>query len=141
MGLALVHFQKYWLLSTDLHLQGIYFLPQRNRLLCFLKSKLNCSTKHLKELQYLLFIAIGMHKRGVESCHFAKHVHTTQNSQNKRTKISDLEANIFKLKMMVKIGLEFLILKFYQPLQRYLLTCQANSAVLGRSFCTGQQQL
>ena len=45
----------------------------------------------------------------------------------------------FKLKMMVKISLDFFILKFYVPLQRYLLTCQANSAVLGRFFCTGQQ--
>ena len=67
--------------------------------------------------------------------------HTTQNSQNKWTKISDLETNIFELKVGVKSGIEFFILKFYQPLQRYLLTCQANSALLGRSFCTGQQQL
>ena len=42
---------------------------------------------------------------------------------------------------MVKSGLEFFILKFTEPLQRYLLTCQANSALLGRFFCTGQQQL
>ena len=34
-----------------------------------------------------------------------------------------------------------IILKFHEPLQRYLLTCKANSALLGRSFCTGQQQL
>ena len=46
----------------------------------------------------------------------------------------------FSLKMMVKSGLEF-ILKLTEPLQRYLLTCQANSALLGRFFCTGQQQL
>ena len=32
---------------------------------------------------------------------------------------------------MVKSGLEF-ILKFTEPLQGYLLTCQANSASLGR---------
>ena len=43
--------------------------------------------------------------------------HTTQNSQNKWTTISDIETNIFELKMMVKSGLEFFILKFYQPLQ------------------------
>ena len=44
--------------------------------------------------------------------------------------------------MIVKSGLEFFISKFYQPLQSYLLTCQANSAFLGRFFfCTGQQQL
>ena len=33
------------------------------------------------------------------------------------------------------------ILKFHSGLQRYLLTCQADSAFLGRFFCTGQQQL
>ena len=48
---------------------------------------------------------------------------------------------IFGLKMMVKSGLEKNILKFHCGLQRYLLTCQANSAFLGRFFCTGQQQL
>ena len=42
--------------------------------------------------------------------------------------------------MMVKSGLEF-ILKFTEPLQRYLLSCQANLAILGRYFCTGQQQV
>ena len=42
--------------------------------------------------------------------------------------------------MMVKSGLQF-ILKFTEPLQRYLLSCQANSAILGRYFCTGLQQL
>ena len=42
--------------------------------------------------------------------------------------------------MMVKSGLEF-ILKLTEPLQRYLLSCQANLAILGRYFCTGQQQL
>ena len=34
---------------------------------------------------------------------------------------------------MVKSGLEF-ILKFTETLQRYLLSCQANSAILGRYF-------
>ena len=42
---------------------------------------------------------------------------------------------------MVKSGLENFFLKFNGGLQRYLLTCQANSAFLGRLFCTGQQQL
>ena len=42
--------------------------------------------------------------------------------------------------MMIKSGHEF-ILKFTKPLQRYLLSCQANSAILGSYFCTGQQQL
>ena len=59
--------------------------------------------------------------------------------------ISGLKSRVMKLsflslKMMVKSGLEF-ILKFTEPLQRYLLSCQANSAILGRYFCTGQQQL
>ena len=39
--------------------------------------------------------------------------------------------------MMMKRGLEFFILKFTEPLQRYLLTCQANSALMGRFFGTG----
>ena len=47
----------------------------------------------------------------------------------------------FWLKMRMKSGLEKNILKFHGGLQRYLLTCQANSAFLGRFFCTGQQQL
>ena len=59
--------------------------------------------------------------------------------------ISGLKSRVWKLsflslKMMVKSGLEF-ILKLTEPLQRYLLSCQANSAILGRYFCTGQQQL
>ena len=59
--------------------------------------------------------------------------------------ISGLKSRVLKLTflalmMMVKSGLEF-ILKFTEPLQRYLLTCQANQALLGRFFCTGQQQL
>ena len=58
-----------------------------------------------------------------------------------RTYSISLEIDIFGLKMMVKSGLEFFILKFTEPLQRYLLTCKANSSFLGRFFCTGQQQL
>ena len=59
--------------------------------------------------------------------------------------IKGLKSWVFKLtflalKMVVKSGLEF-ILKFTEPFQRYLPTCQANSALLGRFFCTGQQQL
>ena len=59
--------------------------------------------------------------------------------------ISGLKSRVIKLpflslNMMVKSDLEF-ILKFTEPLQRYLLSCQANSAILGRYFCTGQQQL
>jgi hypothetical protein len=36
--------------------------------------------------------------------------------------------------MVVKSGLEFFTLKSYMPLQRYLLTCQPNSAVLVRTL-------
>ena len=59
--------------------------------------------------------------------------------------ISGLKSRVMKLsflslEMMVKSGIEF-ILKLTEPLQRYLLSCQANSANLGRYFCTGQQQL
>ena len=42
---------------------------------------------------------------------------TNKNSFYKWTKISSLEINIFYLKMMVKSGLEFFILKFTKPLQ------------------------
>ena len=52
--------------------------------------------------------------------------HTTQNSQNKQIKISDLETNIFELKMMMKSGLEFFILKSYQPLQSCCCPVQKN---------------
>ena len=38
---------------------------------------------------------------------------------------------------MLKSGLKF-ILKFTEPLQRYLLTCQANSALMGRFFGTAR---
>ena len=45
------------------------------------------------------------------------------------------------LKMMMKSGLEKNIFKLQGGLQRYLLTCQANSAFLGIFLCTEQQQL
>ena len=54
------------------------------------------------------------------------------------TKTSGHETNIFGLKM--KHG-NFLILKFYQPLQKYLLTCQANSVFLGRFFALKNQKI
>ena len=59
--------------------------------------------------------------------------HAAQNSKNKQTKFLTLATIIFGLKMMVKSGLDFFfILKSYVPLQRYLFTCQANSAISGR---------
>ena len=44
-------------------------------------------------------------------------IHTSYNSFNKWTKISSLEITIFDLKMMVKSGVDFFILKFTEPLQ------------------------
>ena len=44
---------------------------------------------------------------------------------------------IFGLNMMVKSGLEKFILKYHVPLQRYLLTSQANLAFLGSSNSEG----
>ena len=66
-------------------------------------------------------------------------------SDVKTLSISGLKSRVLKLlfsslKMIAKSGLEF-ILKSTEPLQRYLLSCQANLANLGRYFCTGQQQL
>ena len=71
--------------------------------------------------------------------------HRTYITPIRTLSISGLKSRVLKLsflslKMMAKSGLEF-ILKFTEPLQRYLLSCQANSAILGRYFCTGQQQL
>ena len=64
----------------------------------------------------------------------------------KTHRISGLKSQVLKptflvLKMMVKSGLEFCIQTFSKPLPRYLLTCQANSAFLGRFLCTVQLQL
>ena len=52
--------------------------------------------------------------------------HTTQNSQNKWTKILSLEMTIFGLNMMVKSGLEKIILKFHVPLQSCCCPVQKN---------------
>ena len=60
--------------------------------------------------------------------------HTTQNSQNMQTKILGLETNIFCLKMMMKSVLEFLISKFQQPLQIYLLFMLARFNPSGKIF-------
>ena len=48
-----------------------------------------------------------------------------------------MKTNFFGWKMMVKSCLEFFILKFYKPLQRYLLTWQTNSAFRGSFFSLG----
>jgi hypothetical protein len=52
--------------------------------------------------------------------------HTSWNSFNKWTKISSLEIDIFDLKMMMKSGLEFFILKFTEPLQSCCCPVQTN---------------
>ena len=67
--------------------------------------------------------------------------HTIWNSFYLWSKTLSLKINIFWLKNDGKSGLESNILKFHGGLQRYLLTCQANSALLGRFFYTGQQRL
>ena len=53
-------------------------------------------------------------------------LHTNQNSFNKWTKIMSLEIDIIDLKMMVKSGLEFFILKFTEPLQSCCCPVQKN---------------
>ena len=44
--------------------------------------------------------------------HCLKTEHTTYNSQNKQTKISDLETNVFELNIIVKSGLVFFCMYF-----------------------------
>ena len=88
---------------------------------------------------YLFITDYFQYKIGIA---FQLALHTTQNSQSKWTKISVPKIKIiFELRMMVKSGLEFLILKFYQPLQRYLLTCQTNSVSLGSSNFEGPSRI
>ena len=67
----------------------------------------------------------------------AQKPHQLEHIQYQWTRISSIKITIFDLKMMVKSGLEFFISKFTEPLQRQLLSCQANSTILGRYFCTG----
>ena len=85
---------------------------------------------------FLLIVVIKYLKKYIECTRQTNDCHISQDSFYKWTKISSLEIDIFGLKMMVKSGLEFFILKFTEPLQRCLLTCQANSAFLGKFFCT-----
>ena len=80
----------------------------------------------------ILANTLTLFKSGGWAYHYAHHI-TTQYTPARTL-------SILSLKMMVKSGLVF-ILKFTEPLQRYLLRCQANSTILGRYFCTGQQQL
>ena len=83
---------------------------------------------------------------GFFCCSTQRHnIYIRQYTPARTLSISGLKFRVFKLsfltlKMMLKRGLEF-ILKFTKPLQRYLLSCKADSAILGRYFCTGQQQL
>ena len=52
--------------------------------------------------------------------------HTTYNSIYKWTKLLTLEMTIFGLKMMVRSGLEFFILKLNEPLQSCCCPVQKN---------------
>ena len=107
-----------------------------------IREQMSGADLHVFALKFIALKTLGFHFFGVKKMYYATFQcrHTSQNSFNKWTKISSLKIIIFELKMMVKSGLEF-ILKFTQPLQRYLLSCQANSAILCRYFCTGKQQL
>ena len=58
--------------------------------------------------------------------HFFYTLHTSQESLYKWTKILSLEIDIFGLKMMMKSGLEFFILKFTEPLQSCCCPVQKN---------------
>ena len=92
-------------------------------ILCTLQLKKNQSQNSLPiRIRKLAcsFVNINQRKKEIHS----SSNHTTQNSQNKQTKISDLETNIFELNMMVKSGLVFFILKFYQPLQSWCCPVQ-----------------
>ena len=84
-----------------------------------------------------MFIVLGMHNC---ACGLELRVTPVRSHSISWLKSRVMKLSFLSLKMMVKSGLEF-ILKLTEPLQRYLLSCQANSANLGRYFCTGQQQL
>ena len=56
--------------------------------------------------------------------------HTTYNGQNMWTKILSHETIIFGLKMMVKSGLNFFILKSYVPLQSCCCPVQKNLPIM-----------
>jgi hypothetical protein len=58
--------------------------------------------------------------------YWAERYHTSLNSFNKGTKISSLEIDIFDLKMMMKSGLEFFVLKLTEPLQGCCCPVQKN---------------
>ena len=78
-------------------------------------------------------------KKTAEFGNFLDHLNTPP----RKARISGLtlETTIFGLKIMMKSGVEFFITKLNEPLQRYLITCQANSVFMGWFFYTGPQQL
>ena len=124
------------------------FIFQRWLIFCFLQNKLIFSNKNwTNSVSRVLFFESAGNKKQiclVSSC-FLVTGQSNENTPARTHSISGLKSRVlkltfFSLKMMVKSGLQF-ILKLTEPLQRYLLTCQANSALLGRFFCTGQQQL
>ena len=87
-----------------------------------------------KKILISFFFHLIHFKNGHNSTYKRNLRHTNQNSFYKWTKISSHKTIIFDLKMMVKSGLELFILKFSEPLKRYLLNCQANSVFLDRIF-------
>ena len=89
----------------------------------YITNKFTTKELHKKVLSFNLYLKI---------CYFyqaSQSFHTSQNSFNKWTKISILEITIFDLKMMVKSGLEFFVLKFTEPFQRY--TVNEYKAIIG----------
>ena len=65
--------------------------------------------------------------------------HTTQNGQTKQSKMLTLETTIFGLKMLVKSGLEKIILKFHEPLQSRCCPVQKNLLRKAELALSGQQ--
>ena len=70
----------------------------------------------------------GLHYILHHYCNTYFAAHTSQNSFYKQTKISALEITIFGLKMKVKSGIDFFILKSNKPLQSGCCPLQKKSA-------------
>ena len=80
----------------------------------------------LSKRKLFCFVLVTCSRKVTLLCTSFHFLHITQNSQNKQTKILTLETTIFGLKMMVKSGLEFFILKSYVPLQSCYCPVQKN---------------
>ena len=100
---------------------------------------------HNQILQFAIEIILTLCLKFSKMLHKKLTLHLSEVTAARTQSISRLKSRVLQLtflalKMMVKSGLEF-ILKFTEPLQRYLLTCQANLALMGRFFGTVQEQL